>query len=64
MPEPLLTAEELADRLKIRPGTVRCWHREGRIPAVHLSPKVVRFEEVAVIEALKRASAEKAVQHD
>ena len=54
----LLTAEELADRLRVQPGTVRQWSRRGWIPAVRLSPKVVRYELPAVIEAMtKRQTA-------
>jgi len=48
----LLTAEELADRLRLRPGTVRRWSRRGRIPVVKLSPKVIRYDFLAVIDAL------------
>jgi excisionase family DNA binding protein len=32
MPEELLTAEEVANRLKVKPHTVRRWARQGRIP--------------------------------
>lgn len=50
-PKELLTAEELATRLRVRPGTIRVWARRGRIPSVRLSPKVVRFDFGAVIMA-------------
>ena len=50
----LLTAEELAERLKIQPSTVRRWSRDGRIPTVRLSPKVVRYDYDAVVETLRR----------
>lgn len=50
----LLTAEELADRLRVRPGTVRQWSQRGWIPAVRLSPKVVRYDLVAVIDAMTK----------
>lgn len=39
----LLTAEELAERLKVSKHTVRLWNRVGKIPAVWLSPTVRRF---------------------
>lgn len=39
----LLTAEEVAARLRVRPDTIRKWARAGRIPKVTVSPKVVRF---------------------
>ena len=40
----LLTAKELADRLRVKPTTIREWTRRGIIPAIRLSPKVVRFD--------------------
>ncbi|HTU19230.1 MAG TPA: helix-turn-helix domain-containing protein [Gemmataceae bacterium] len=49
----LLTAIQLAERLNLRPSTVRVWARRGRIPAVRLSPKVVRFDWLAVLTALR-----------
>jgi len=48
----LLTASELAGRLQIRPRTVQSWARQGRIPTVRLSAKVVRFDWRAVLTAL------------
>jgi len=48
----LLTAEEVADRLQVRPSTIRRWAREGRIPKVRLTPKVVRYELAAVVKAM------------
>lgn len=51
-PIELETAEEIADRLHLTPGTIKDWSRHGIIPAVRLSPKVIRFEYQAVIKAL------------
>jgi excisionase family DNA binding protein len=48
----LLTADQLADRLRVRPRTVQAWARHGRIPTVRLSAKVVRFRWSAVLAAL------------
>ncbi len=54
----LLTAGELAERLRIKPSTVSVWARAGRIPSIKLSRKVIRFDVVAVIDALtNRAEA-------
>ena len=39
--EELLTTEELAGRLNVKPGNVRQWQRRGLVPAVKLSPKGV-----------------------
>ncbi len=53
----LLTAEELADRLRVRPGTIRLWGREGRIPRIEVSTKTIRFDLSEVIAALRGQSA-------
>ena len=51
----LLTAGELAVRLKVRPETVRAWARSGRIPVIRFSRKVLRFD----IEAVRCAIVER-----
>lgn len=51
----LLTAGELAVRLKVRPETVRAWARSGRIPVIRFSRKVLRFD----IEAVERTITER-----
>ncbi len=50
----LLTANEIATRLKVKPETVKVWAREGRIPTLRLSHKVLRFDLAAVVDALKK----------
>jgi excisionase family DNA binding protein len=50
----MLTASELASRLSLRPATVLELARAGKIPSVRLTPKVVRFDIVDVISAMKR----------
>ena len=54
----LLTAEELAERLRVKPDTVRIWTRAGRIPCVRITPKVVRYDVAAVLAKLSAASIE------
>ncbi len=49
----LLTADEVAEELHLRPDTVRGWARRGLIPKVKLSPKVIRFDFSAVVEAMR-----------
>ncbi len=49
----LLTAVELAEALTIKTGTVQVWSREGKIPSIKLSHKVIRFDLDEVIEALQ-----------
>lgn len=48
----LLTADELAGRLQVRPSTIRRWAQKGRIPTVRLTSKVVRYDLAAVIRAM------------
>ncbi len=52
-----LTAEEVATRLRIQPDTVRDWVRRGLLPVVRLTPKVVRFEWSAVVQAMTERQA-------
>ena len=49
----LLTADELAGRLKLQPTTVRRWSRLRRIPSIKITRKVVRYDWCAVVAALK-----------
>jgi len=56
----LLTADELATWLRIRPRTVRDWSRRGRIPARRLSHKIVRYVASEVIEALSKGACKEA----
>lgn len=48
------TAEELAERLTLKPKTIREWARQGVIPSLRISPKVIRFDFDEVEEALKQ----------
>lgn len=48
----LLTAAEMAARLRIKPTTLQEWAREGRVPSVRITPKVIRFDADAVILSL------------
>jgi len=59
----LLTVDQLADRLHVRPRTVQAWARRGRIPAVKLSAKVVRFDWCAVLATLRNQANPQEVQH-
>jgi excisionase family DNA binding protein len=46
MPEvALLTVRESAERAGVQEGTVRRWIEHGKLPAIHVSPKVVRIHE-------------------
>ena len=42
------TAEELAERLRLRPDTIRLWTRQGIIPAIRVTGKVIRYDPAEV----------------
>jgi len=48
----LFTGRELAKRLRVTPGTVLWWARQGRIPSLRLSHKVIRYNLDAVLQAM------------
>ena len=47
-----LTPADLARRLQLSPETVRQLAKDGRIPCIRISPKVLRFDPQAVNDAL------------
>lgn len=51
----LLTLNELAQRLKMHPVTVRGLKRRGVIPSLKLGHRTLRFEYDKVLDALRRA---------
>lgn len=59
----LLTAEELAQRFRIRADTVRAWARARIIPSVRVTSKVIRFDFHAVVVALKERQEKREVNH-
>ncbi len=60
----LLTADELADRLHVRPSTIRRWAQRGRIPTRRLTPKVVRYDLEAVVRAMSKGQEPQGVDRD
>jgi len=56
----LVTANELADLLRLRPDTIRLWARESIIPAIRITGKVVRYDPAEVEQALRQRSNERA----
>lgn len=48
----LLTAEELAERLKVTPALVRSWASRGVIPAVRITGRTRRYALADVMKAL------------
>jgi len=56
----LLDKDELAERLRVHFGTVVKWEKEGRIPSIRISPRVIRFDFAEVVAALKKRRSEHA----
>jgi excisionase family DNA binding protein len=50
--EEFLTARQLAKLMQVSESTVRRLAREGRIPSVRLTPRLLRFHLSAVMNAL------------
>ena len=50
--EEFLTARQLAGLLQVSESTVRRLAREGRIPSVRLTPRLMRFHLASVMSAL------------
>jgi excisionase family DNA binding protein len=50
--EEFLTARQLAEVLQVSESTVRRLARDGRIPCVRLTPRLLRFNQRAVFRAL------------
>lgn len=49
----LLTADDLAEILAVRPITVLGWYRKGVIPGIRLGHKIIRFNLTEVVNALE-----------
>jgi excisionase family DNA binding protein len=56
-PDSCLTAAELAERLRVTTPTVLRWHRAGKIPAIQITAKVLRFDLADVLTAIRRPQA-------
>jgi predicted site-specific integrase-resolvase len=57
MTDDLLNADELAQVLDVRPATIKAWARQGIIPSIRISAKVVRFCYADVLAALRQRAA-------
>ena len=58
-----LTARQLAAILQVSESTVRRLAREGRIPVVRLTPRLVRFHLPGVMSALDGSTQARAPRH-
>jgi excisionase family DNA binding protein len=52
----LLTADEMAKKVRLKPATVLEWARLGKIPSVRVNAKTVRFDPADVVAAMKETS--------
>lgn len=55
LPNSVLPPHKLAAQLGVSLATVRRWTRNGRIPALRLSSRIIRYDVFQVVEALERA---------
>lgn len=53
MQDELLTKEQVAQLLRVKPGTVSRWAAEGKIPRIVISPKIIRFDPEQVLKVLR-----------
>jgi len=59
----LLTINELAERLRIHPDTLRGLYRRKVIPGIKLGHRTLRFDYAQVLEALRRAGDPAAINN-
>ena len=50
----LMTAAELASALAVSPETIKVWARQGIIPAVKITRRIVRFDWQSVLHELAK----------
>ncbi len=56
----LWTCKELADHLKVSPGTIRVWTSKGKIPVTHVG-RCARYNQVDIEQWVKKQNRRKAV---
>lgn len=49
----LVTAKDLAERYAVSEGTIWRWSKEGRIQAIEVGPKLIRFDLADVVARLE-----------
>ncbi len=55
---PLLTPDQMAATLQVKPSTIRSWAREGLIPAIRVGGQIIRFDRDEVLDALRAGRTE------
>src|SRR5688572_11625038 len=56
--EPLLTVEDAAQLLAVRPSTIYEWVRSGRMPHLRLGPRAIRFTRPMLAEWVESRRAD------
>lgn len=63
--EKLYTYEEIAERYSVNTATVKEWIRKRELPAIKVTPKIIRIRESDLVEFENaRLIAKKEVTHD
>lgn len=55
----LIGVKQLAKILKVKPETIRTWHRLGLIPGLRVSTRPILFDEAEVLAALRERRQER-----
>jgi hypothetical protein len=50
--ENLVSSDEIASKIGVKPDTITMWARIGRVPSFRISKRVIRFSLPAVMSAL------------
>ena len=58
----LLTVHEMAQRLRLKPDTIRLWTRQGFIPAIRITGKVIRYDADEVERTVRQVSQGRAAK--
>ena len=53
----LIDRYDLAERLGVSADTISKWARQGRIPAIRITRKVLRYDYDGIVEALRKKAA-------
>ena len=56
MQKEIVTVKELAERLNLKPETIRTWARQGLIPSLRPTAKTLRFDLEDVIRGMSQIS--------